>query len=78
MGFIIANDYATTMNVETALLLVVKLVNLGMYLSQRGKMEVKYSKNNFFKAYPIPILVLVLVTLPLCVLKLNLANPSSH
>jgi hypothetical protein len=31
VGFIIANDYVTMMNVETVLLLAGKLVNLGTY-----------------------------------------------
>ena len=47
MGFIIANDYVTMMNVETVLLLAGKLVNLGTYLAT----VVYYSQTIFFMIY---------------------------
>ena len=83
MGFIIANDFATMMNVETALLLAGKLVNLGTLVPHKPKKKLYTQKKQFifFKndlVHPISILVLVHVTLPLSVLKLNLANLSLH
>lgn len=37
MGFIIANDYVTMMNVESVLLLAGKLVNLGTCVTTNKK-----------------------------------------
>ena len=47
MGFIIANDYVTMMNVETALLLAGKLVNLGTYSHNKKKLYM-YLKTIYF------------------------------
>jgi hypothetical protein len=72
---IIANDCVTAMNVELVLLLAGKLVNLGT--SSLNQFENRScSMSNL--AYPIFILVLVLVMLLPPVSKPSPANPSLH
>lgn len=77
MDSIIVNDCVTAMNVETVMLLAGKLVKLGTSsLNQFKNKKKSCSMSNL--AYPIFILVLVLVMLLPLVSKPNPANPSLH